>query len=51
MIATINKNKNYITAISLFFIVFGFLSGLMGMAYQRNCSRYCNHYRKNPYCY
>ena len=30
MIATINKYKNYITAISLFLIVFGFLSGLMG---------------------
>ena len=30
MIATINKYKNYITAISFFLIVFGFLSGLMG---------------------
>lgn len=30
MFATINKNKNYITALSFFLIVFGFLSGLMG---------------------
>ena len=30
MLATIHKNKNYITAISLFLIVLGFLSGFMG---------------------
>ncbi len=30
MLAIIHKNKNYITAISLFLIVFGFLSGFMG---------------------